>query len=91
MHIKMTSSSFDVYRKVEAALEAERAAARQAAVAASTELSELRRHANNEAHRLKARLATTGKKAAEANEEASALAARLQVGHCSTIQTAYFA
>ena len=71
----------DVRRKAEAALEAERAAARQAAIAQSTELSETRRHANNEAHRLKARLAAAGKKAADAKEEASGLAARLQVGN----------
>ncbi len=68
-----------VRRRAEAAVEAERAASRQAACAASTELSEVRRHASNEAHRLTMRLAAAGKKAADAREEATALAARLQV------------
>ncbi len=60
-------------------MEAERAAARQAACAASTEAAEARRHASNEAHRLKTRLAAAAKKATESKEEAARLATQLQV------------
>lgn len=43
------------------------------------ELSEARRHAANEAHRLKARLTAAAQKATEAKAEANRLAAELQV------------